>query len=436
VLQSRLLFDCTNVFWSPHVNSGIQRVVRNIVRNLESVSTDAECIPVILHKNRLHRVHQLIPGDKHRTWSSRLYEICQRINARLSGEAPRGSGPLAVVGRVVCLISRIPSYSVMYLLRQSGLDPVSQRTSPIEARAHDELVLLDSTWNDIYFAQVEFLKSKGVRITAVIYDIIPVLRPDFFPDRLKEMYNKWFSWVITQASGFACISQTVASEVEEEVSKRLGADVAEENSYGFFHLGSELDLKGDGQVRQEELQKVFATPDPVILAVGTIEPRKNHCYLLDAFDILRASGSRTRLCIVGGTGWKCSEEVRRIREHPLLGKALFWFNKLGDEGLEFAYRNSALLAISSHAEGFGLPIVESLQRGLPVLASDIPVFREIGSEFVTYFDLNDPASLAQLIRAYEVDGFLPVVKSTNQWRWIDWKDSVRQLVGCVLARQS
>jgi Glycosyltransferase len=120
-------------------------------------------------------------------------------------------------------------------------------------------------------------------------------------------------------------------------------------------------------------------------------------------------------------------------KHPRYGKSLFWFKNLDDDGLEYAYGHADALIMSSHAEGFGLPIVESLQRGLPVMASDIPVFREVGSDFVAYFDLAHPQSLVNLVQAYERTRAIPGVRSPREWRWIDWKDSAKQLVDRVIS---
>jgi alpha-1,2-rhamnosyltransferase len=66
------------------------------------------------------------------------------------------------------------------------------------------------------------------------------------------------------------------------------------------------------------------------------------------------------------------------------------------------------------------------------MASDIPVFREIGDEFVAYFDLKDPSSLMELVLSYERAGkFSASVRLPTDWRWMDWKDSAKQLIDGV-----
>jgi alpha-1,2-rhamnosyltransferase len=73
-----------------------------------------------------------------------------------------------------------------------------------------------------------------------------------------------------------------------------------------------------------------------------------------------------------------------------------------------------------------------MQRGLPVMASDIPVFHEIGGEFVSYFDLSEPASLARQVRQSEDSGIFPAARQISGWSWLSWEDSARQLVKRVV----
>lgn len=169
------------------------------------------------------------------------------------------------------------------------------------------------------------------------------------------------------------------------------------------------------------------------MAVSTIEPRKNHSYLLDAFELLWAQQSPVRLCIIGRVGWKCDDLIKRIEGHPEFGRRLFMFNQLDDAGLEYAYARAKALVSCSHDEGFGLPLVEAMQRGLPVMGSDIPVFHEVGGEYMAYFDLQAPQSLADVVTRFEESGEFPAVGQLSDWQWTGWAGACRQLVGGIMA---
>jgi len=318
------------------------------------------------------------------------------------------------------------------LRNAAGLDPVAHRSRPLELRSEDTLVLLDSSWLDSSFtSQIEAARVTGMRIVAVVYDLIPIRHPEFCDEFLIGSCGAWFQWCLANADAFVCISNTVRMEVEGEATKILGPGEARRKGYSFFHLGSELDLKDGRSSMPESLESVFAGPDPVCLMVSTIEPRKNHGYLMDAFESVWEQNGLAKLCIIGKPGWKCDELLARIRNHPENGRRLFLLESVDDDGLEYAYANAAALVFPSMAEGFGLPLVEAMQRGLPVIASDIPVFRETGGDFVAYCDIGDPESLARMVLELERTGQVPAARDPKDWKWITWQESAQQLVKAV-----
>jgi glycosyltransferase involved in cell wall biosynthesis len=318
-------------------------------------------------------------------------------------------------------------------LRLLGFDPLLLRAEPFEARAADQLILLDSSWHEAHFGQIEQLKRQGVGIVAVLYDLIPLSRPEFFDARLGAVFSTWFDWVAHTADGYMAISRSVRDQLKSELSKRLGQQAAQKPWYGYFHLGSELDLARQELSPPAELVSLFDAEPPVYLAVSTIEPRKNHAYLLDAFELLWAQQSPARLCIIGRVGWKCDALIKRIEQHPEFGQRLFMFNQLDDSGLEYAYARAKALVFSSHDEGFGLPLVEAMQRGLPVMGSDIPVFHEVGAEYMAYFDLQAPQTLADLVTCFEQSGKFPAAGQLANWQWIGWSGACGQLIDGILA---
>lgn len=436
----RLLFECTYVFEHPEVNSGIQRVVRNIIDQLDK-STDIECLPVIMQGDRLYQVRSLAPlkinENSRAAWIVRLEHWRNRYwwwHSRLERLNPfshsRNARRLLFWPcKVLSLGITLPLKGLQWLNRNQP--PAPQRAVPMEHRPGDQLVLLDSSWHADFFPLAERLKQDGVGIISVVYDLIPLTHPQFCDDGLVKVFDRWFDWISRTADGFMAISKTISNNVQDELRRRLG-DEASRRWHGHFYLGSELDLVNEHSKLDIRLQQLFNHPAPVYLAVSTIEPRKNHGYLLDAFEALWRQGSPARLCIIGKIGWKCEGLMLRIKRHPELGKRLFLFNGLNDRSLEHAYRNARALVFPSYVEGFGLPLVEAMQRGLPVMASDIPVFRELGGDFVAYFDLNTPDSLARLITQFEDSGSFPAAQPVGDWHWVDWHAASQQLIQGVI----
>jgi glycosyltransferase involved in cell wall biosynthesis len=166
--------------------------------------------------------------------------------------------------------------------------------------------------------------------------------------------------------------------------------------------------------------------------VGTLEPRKGHDFVLDAFDVLWQRGADVRLCIAGTVGWMVTDTMRRILDHPQFNRKVFFVEKFTDAEINLCYAAAAGLIAASVAEGFGLPIVEASLHQVPVLASDIPVFREVGGEGAMYFSLGDREALvANIIELSEMPpsdrkAMAGRVKVTT------WRDSAARLVEIVL----
>lgn len=433
----RFLIECTYVFEHPHDNSGIQRVVRNVVNNLPQLETAVECVPVILKNNKVYRVTGLAPPKQEKIkprlqcWLSLQHDRLARLRNKIGlyqaarEHTARSRSPLL---GLVCWGTRGALALPQKVLAYISLNYVdTSRIQEFQCRPDDVLVLLDSSWHADFFPVAERLKADGVRIVSVIYDLIPLTHPQFCDDGLVRVFEQWFDWITRTADGFIAISRTIIEEVRQEAELRLGHEVAEKRWYDYFHLGSDLDQADPRSQVRNDVKKMFSQR-PVYLMVSTIEPRKNHTYLLDAFDQLWAEGRDVGLCFVGKIGWKTEQLIERVRRHPQLGKQLFMWNDLSDRELEYCYLQARSLVFPSYVEGFGLPLVEGMQRNLPVMASDIPVFREIGGDAMAYFELSHPETLARLVAQFEDSGVFPAVGDMSKWKWLSWKDSAGQLI--------
>ena len=119
--------------------------------------------------------------------------------------------------------------------------------------------------------------------------------------------------------------------------------------------------------------------------------------------------------------------AERLRTHPELNRRLFWLAGISDEFLEEIYASADCLIAASLTEGFGLPLIEAAQHGLPILARDIPVFREIAGAHAYYFSGNRPADLDRALRRWlelHAGGDAP---SSSGLRWLTWQQSTAAL---------
>lgn len=309
----------------------------------------------------------------------------------------------------------------------------ADQDDPISYRAGDIYLCLDLLMDVLPHKQpyLDAMRAHGVSIFFVVYDLLILQLPEYFVESLQAHYVKWIH-AVAQYDGAMCISYAVADELREWLANNVPSR-KRPFRIGAFHLGADIDqsMPSTGLPENPALRIESLEAFPNFLMVGTLEPRKGHAQTLDAFELLWASGVQANLIIVGKHGWLVDELAARLVSHPELGRRLLWLEGVSDEYLEHLYTHSDCLIAASYGEGFGLPLIEAAQHRLPIIARDLPVFREVAGEFALYFtgasaqDIAD--SLAQWLKLYEHQQH----PQSAEMPWLTWKGSAQQLIGQV-----
>lgn len=124
--------------------------------------------------------------------------------------------------------------------------------------------------------------------------------------------------------------------------------------------------------------------------------------------------------------------MHRLSHHPELGKRLFWLQGISDEYLDKVYKACTCLIAASEGEGFGLPLFEAAQHDMPVIARDIPVFREVAKNNAFYFEGLSPSALANAVQQWthlRKDGLTP---RSREMQWLTWAQSTQALQSIIL----
>ena len=441
--MKQILIDCSYLYNS-NLNTGIQRVVRKIVEHLGTISQEYGYTTkvVLLMNGTICQVS--LPPYVHRKKKppslvkKTLQKSYRAIRKNILFFIPSKKleflliNPKEKLG-VNALIRFIRHFSQTTISQSSG---AGRAQTEVEIHEGDILLLADSAWYMDNWESIKSAKEKGAFIVSIIYDLIPITHPQFCDDILVKHFKGWFEKTVINADYFVAISKTVQLSVMSYIEQNFPGKIQPEQ-FGYFYLGADFSYStagendNDKEELPEKLEQLYQNNHSVYLIVSTVEARKNHKYVLDAFDSLWEQGVDVTLNLVGKPSPTGEPSLQRIRKHKMLNEKLFYWDNLHDTGLKYCYKQSKMLLYPSIIEGFGLPIIESLSYDLPVMASDIPIHREIGKEHISYFNLSNSNDLVQTVIAYE-EGLIPEPIVQDGYRWINWRQSIQQLTNCII----
>jgi glycosyltransferase involved in cell wall biosynthesis len=319
-------------------------------------------------------------------------------------------------------------YAREYTLGFLGVESGALADAPVEYQEGDVFLGLDYQPHVVPAHEGFFreLRNKGVLVKFVVYDLLCLRMPQHFVAGASDTFEKWLE-VIAEADGAVCISKSTADDLRHWMEERH-PDRLVDYQIGWFHLGADLAGSVPTTGYPDDAKRVLSemASRPSFLMVGLVEPRKGHAQVLESFEQLWKSGVDVNLVVVGRQGWMVEKLYERLASHDERGKRLFLLDKVSDQFLDDIYRACSCLIAASEGEGFGLPIIEASRHGLPLIARDIAVFREVAGDNAVYFD--DENGLVGAIESWlslRDSGQLP---SSKQIQLLSWSDSTRKLL--------
>lgn len=224
-----------------------------------------------------------------------------------------------------------------------------------------------------------FLKKGKEKLIVTVHDISPVLFPNFHPVRRVMYFQHILPRLLRQADRIICDSESTKEDVIEHYNIQRNLRVV--------HLGVKESFK---PTKDKEVLAKYNLPKGYILFVGTLEPRKNLNRLMRAFDMLSC---QERLVLVGMKGWgnhKFPDNVIRL-------------NYVAKEDLPAIYSHAKLFVYPSLYEGFGLPVLEAMACGCPVITSNVSSLPEVAGDAALLVDPYNAEGIAESIRKILID---------------------------------
>lgn len=230
------------------------------------------------------------------------------------------------------------------------------------------------------------VKRRNLKPVFFLHDLIPISHPEYCRPGEAERHHRRLATILSVAQGIVVNSKATQRELLAYAGERkcqvppcVVASLAPARLPEPFH--------------QRPLEK------PYFVVLGTIEPRKNHSLLLHLWRELVADfgESAPQLVVIGQRGWECEQVVDLLDRCSALQGHVTELPRCNDRDLATWLSHAQALLFPSFTEGFGMPLVEALMHRVPVIATDLPVFREIAGEIPFYLDPLDGPGWRQAI---------------------------------------
>lgn len=351
-------------------------------------------------------------------WISGSYE--EVINPIYQEETLNNNGTISdnipAKSLIKKMVSRIPVANKVAgsIKKQKALNSKSIIINP------EDTLLVLADWHGSDTAFVEYLTeavSRGVRLVQVVYDMLPLVTPQY-SGHSTGMLENYSKKIYPLCQEILAISENT----KNDISGWLRSNNLKTPSISVFRLGDDFTATNPKKVDAAR-EKDF------ILCVGTIEARKNHALLYYTYKLAKGRGRELpQIVVVGRVGWLANDIYQIIKSDPDVRDKFIFLHSVDDDELAWLYKNCLFSIYPSFYEGWGLPVAESLARGVPCIASNTSSIPEIAGKLINYFS---PASseecLSEIERMLDKKEYLKALSNTKKYKAASWDDSYKMV---------
>jgi len=277
---------------------------------------------------------------------------------------------------------------------------------------------------DLFFEPNHFLPIRNIKSKSVIvvHDLFHKIEKSYHPFYYREYVNLFLPRSIRKSDAIIAVSENTKKDIIKFYN------VSDEKIHVIYEAADEVFRPRDLNVEQKTgLISKYDLPENFILYVGAIENRKNIMGILKIGDILQKLKKDIRIVLIGGPGFGFQQICQEIKKR----KNIYWLNYVENKDLPYIYNLAKIFLFPSFYEGFGLPPLEAMQSGVPVLASNTSSLPEVVGEGGMMHDPKDYEGFVKdIIKLLKDKNFYDKTrnKGINQAKKFNWEETSKQIV--------
>lgn len=282
----------------------------------------------------------------------------------------------------------------------AALEAVYLSRIELKPRSGDAYVMVGAFWIYYHHDLLLDLRIEGTRIALFVHDLIQIKNPEYLSEVANRTFRRSLIDVLSVCDQILTNSHFVKGEVEAFMRDRLNLWLP------VTAVQLPTELPKTARTADENKRFSALAGQDYVLCVGTIEIRKNHVLLVRVWEALAeefGDDKIPRLVFVGKWGWNIEQLEREIARTKATDRWLHVYSNVSDGELDYLYENCLFTAYPSFAEGWGLPVGESLARGKPCVTSSSTSMPEVGGDFARYLDPFDWETGLSVIRSLLID---------------------------------
>lgn len=411
--MSAIFVDVTQLSVWPGKLTGIPRVMNELSRRFSS--EDAATL-VVWKQGMFRKVVYTDLLEENRMKPVATASAVAPATAslkRLVHAAERRASPKLITAR----------QQLQQVFRSWQQSTVASQSEGVHIQKGDIFVSLWGVWGDqSYIDALVKLHTQGVQLVEVIYDMLPLVTPQYSGHSTVPLEN-YATSIYPRCAQLLAISECSKRDADTWLrARRLRVPPIH-----VFRLGEDFHFSKAEAPKDEAFTAAKPAKSGYILCLGTIEARKNHTLLYYVYKLAAQRAVKLpKLVLVGRRGWLTDDIFTLMTMDPETRDQFVLLQNISDEELSWLFEHCLFTIYPSFYEGWGLPIAESLARGVPCIASNTSSMPEIAGNLIDYFSpVSVDECLAAIVHMLQPKALTAAKNKTKQYTATSWDDTFK-----------